>query len=86
VDNNITDHEFEDITIDYYYSQQSLILQALISSPSPGQSAPPYEGVGDVHVLILFCTPPPHDREHVDHSDQPDQSPFPGKAATKSKY
>jgi hypothetical protein len=38
-----------------------------MSPAKPTQSAPPYCGAGFVHVLDLFCDPPPQVTEHVAH-------------------
>ena len=49
----------------------------------PAQAAPPHEGEGFVHDLVLCCVfvPPPHDAEHPLESAHPLQSvhtPFTG--------
>jgi hypothetical protein len=53
-----------------------------LSPAKPTQSAPPYCGTGFVHVLDLFCDPPPQVTEHVAQLVQSSQSPSTGKKQT----
>jgi hypothetical protein len=59
---------------------QLCVLQSWMSPAKPTQSAPPYCGTGLVHVLDLFCDPPPQVTEHVAHFVQSSQPP-----STKNK-
>ena len=54
---------------------QLCVLQSCCSPAKPTQAAPPYCGTGFVHVLDLFCDPPPQVTEHVAHFVQSSQPP-----------
>ena len=54
---------------------QLCVLQSWFSPAKPTQSAPPYCGTGFVHVLDLFCDPPPQVTEHVAQFVQSFQPP-----------
>ena len=53
-------------------------LQDIVSVGIPGQSAPPCEGGGLVHVLDLDLVPGPHDSLHVVQVLHVDQFPSSG--------
>ena len=59
---------------------QLCVLQSWMSPVKPTQSAPPYCGTGFVHVLDLFCDPPPQVTEHIAQFVQSSQPP-----STRSK-
>jgi hypothetical protein len=59
------------------------VLQSWFSPAKPTQSAPPYCGTGFVHVLDLFCDPPPQVTEHVSQFVQSSQSPSTRKQTDK---
>ena len=51
------------IAILYYFvlpAVQVPVLQSWVCSESPAQSAPPLEGAGLLHILVLAAFPPPH--------------------------
>jgi hypothetical protein len=54
---------------------QLCVLQVWLSPEEPTQAAPPYCGTGFVHVLDLFCDPPPQVTEHDAQFVQSSQSP-----------
>ena len=54
---------------------QAWVLQSWDSVSAPTQSAPPFCGVGLVHVRVRDCVPPLHVNEHVPHTDQSVQPP-----------
>lgn len=51
------------------------MLHDWVSFKFPVQSAPPYWGLGFVHVRVLSWDPPPHDTLHVPQSLQLETSP-----------
>ena len=54
---------------------QAWVLQSWNSVSAPTQSAPPFCGVGLVHVRVRDWVPPSHVNEHVPHTVHADHPP-----------
>ena len=52
------------------------VLQSVISDVEPGQSLPPPDGAGLLHVLVLDFCPVPHVLVHVEYAPHAVHIPF----------